>query len=283
MRILTLGVLIVAVGTLAALPFRRYQPNMVATVDPVQGEQSAQQSGTVWNRVSGGNQAPGWESGPVWASGPTASILRTTTAEPAGYAADTSPPAHARNVPTAQTRPPLRLQRSINMPLTYEDLAVPIHPLDSGAKRVAVAASGSMSESFNATVDNFRQQVHQERKAMELPPPTQSLAVAETSDARTVERRRQYEQRSAVGPSILANTSPEPPQSASRPANDAALASVSLTPSADQTAPMAAAVPNTNHESPNEDGRVRRRVEMSEPRLPSASVRRQHYWVRQPD
>ena len=283
MRILTLGVLIVAAGTLAALPFRRYQPNTVAAGDPVQDEQSVGQAGLAWDRGSAGNHAPGWQSGPVWASGPTASILRTTTATPAGYAADTSAPPDSRTVPTAQTRPPLRLQRSINMPLTYEDLAVPIDPFNSGAKGIAVADNGSMSESFNATVDSYRQLVHQQRQAMELPPRTQSLAVAETSDAQTIERRRQYEQRSAVGPSILADVSPEPRQPASRPASDAALASVSLTPSADQTAPLAAAGPAIDDTAPSDDQRSGQRIKISEPRFSSAPVRRQRYWVRQPN
>ncbi len=93
MRILTLGALIVATGTLAALPFRRYQ-------------------------------AIPQSSPPTDATGPTQSTLfgldfETVVKDPAAEA-------ELPSLALPQVEDWERTQRQIRMPLTYDDLAIPL-------------------------------------------------------------------------------------------------------------------------------------------------------------
>ncbi|WP_040770615.1 hypothetical protein [Novipirellula maiorica] len=142
MRNLTLGVLIVSGGTLAALPFRR-APEIVApeTIDQMPGSSvNAQTSaGTVENHFSQG-AAPSYGS-PVPPSLRTDLtedlVLETTTIE----AMDTeSFDSFSWNKPHASESWPSRRHQSYK-PLTYEDLAVPISRPDVIQDRFNATAS----------------------------------------------------------------------------------------------------------------------------------------------
>lgn len=137
MRNLTLGVLIVTGGTLAALPFRRYH---------IQTD------------------------GPIQATGPSQSALdadanRGLASERDSETAVGSPQLLTESLPPWRqtvTPPPTR---RIDIPLSFEDLLIPIdHP-------------GPISDRFNATADVRAKQLQRERAvAMEMPP-MESLAV----------------------------------------------------------------------------------------------------------
>ncbi len=96
MRILTLGVLIVTAGTVAALPFRRYRAIQ--------------------------NELP-----PTAATGPTVSSLGGFQLDPIGDRPASNADFPALAMPsTGQLADAPAANRQIQMPLTYDDLAVPL-------------------------------------------------------------------------------------------------------------------------------------------------------------
>ena len=128
MRIVTVGVLIVAGGTLAALPFRRYQT------------------------------IPDASSSPGQLTGPSHSILHDESAESQlAIESMPSPPMPKPgefNQSTPSWAPPSqrpRAPRQLDIPLTFEDLSVPL------------VAPDPLKERYSATVDVQRERRQRQR------------------------------------------------------------------------------------------------------------------------
>lgn len=150
MRTLTLGVLIVSGGTLAALPFRRYQTIPDASAEPVQ------------------------------ATGPTQTAIESTELRILVNAQDAQSQAELNQTLVAQLPPwstpaEPRQTRSVNMPLTYEDLAVPVD------------APAAVEQRYSATVDyREKRQPDPSTAANELiMPRIESLAVTKQDEIRS--------------------------------------------------------------------------------------------------
>lgn len=117
MRTLTLGVLIVSGGILAALPFRRLQT------------------------------IPDASTGPAQATGPTQSAISDSSLQmlvdsPTTGSAEVAPPA---DLPTWS--PPAQPQRrDTSIPLTYEDLLVPIERPDAVEQRFSATVSAQQGQ-----------------------------------------------------------------------------------------------------------------------------------------
>jgi len=166
LRTLTLGVLIVAAGTLAALPFRRYQAIPDASSAP------AQVTGPMQSALEPplpATEARKDESNSVTvlfaASGDTQPPSQTQTAQT--YTAQTYPVPtyHSDNL---QRRNWLgRSRRRAEIPLTYEDLQVPIDQPEP------------IKERFNATVPIRALRLEQERTAELVMPAMESLATSQ--------------------------------------------------------------------------------------------------------
>lgn len=116
MRTLTLGVLIVSGGILAALPFRRYQT------------------------------IPDASLGPAQATGPTQSAISDTSLQ---MLVDSQTASSAEETPAADLpiwSPPAQPQRrNASIPLTYEDLMVPIDRPDQVEQRFSATVSARQS------------------------------------------------------------------------------------------------------------------------------------------
>jgi hypothetical protein len=146
LRTLTLGVLIVSGGTLAALPFRRYQAIPDASSAPLQvtgPSQSALDSPQL-DSVEAGSPPGGAAGEKVVDSGLLVATSRQWT-EPV--------------VP--------RAPRQIDIPLTYEDLALPIDQ------------PSAIQQRFNATARAREKQLERKRIAELVMPAMESLAVSQ--------------------------------------------------------------------------------------------------------
>jgi hypothetical protein len=138
LRTLTLGVLIVSGGILAALPFRRYQT------------------------------IPDASTGPAQATGPTQSAISERSlkmlvdSKSAGSSEALSPPELPIWTPPEQPK-----RRSESIPLTYEDLLVPIDRPDNVQQR------------FSATVEARQSQPDNSRLPELVMPALESLALSQ--------------------------------------------------------------------------------------------------------
>ncbi len=149
MRTLTIGVLVVAGGTLAALPFRRYQA------------------------------IPDASSAPAQVTGPMQSVLESTSPATIAAELESKPPSTQAPVgdylPTdfaarrANQRRDLAqfATRRADIPLTYEDLEVPIDQPDPIKQR------------FNATAPIRAEQLERERVTALVMPKMETLAITE--------------------------------------------------------------------------------------------------------
>lgn len=150
MRTLTLGVLIVAGGTLASLPFRRYQSIPDASADPV--------------HVTGPTQS-------ALAAPPSTLALDQPQVQPGLE----SLPAQdlASNLPQWQPQPQTAAAtapRPIDVPLTFDDLMAPIdQPVP-------------IQQRYGATVPIREQQLEAERVAGIVMPALESLAASEVKE-----------------------------------------------------------------------------------------------------
>ncbi|MGI9475027.1 MAG: hypothetical protein ACR2NZ_26075 [Rubripirellula sp.] len=153
MRTLTLGVLIVSGGTLAALPFRRYQaiPDASAVPTQVTGPaQSALDSPPVGRR-----------SNAVVHETPDEHDLRGAVL--------------ANHIPVwQQSSVPTPSQRQLDIPLTYDDLAVPI------------AQPKPIQDRFNATAAVRQKQVERERVASLEMPAMETLVASQQQELQRV-------------------------------------------------------------------------------------------------
>ncbi len=146
LRNLSLGVLIVCGGTLAALPFRRYQ------------------------------SIPDASNSPTQVTGPAHSVLK---------ASELAPETNAEQLPSLaemdrlisphdafyrSASPPPRRRQHVDIPLTYDDLAV---PLDQPKP---------IRERFNATTTVRKQQLQEDRIAELVMPPMESLPIADQQE-----------------------------------------------------------------------------------------------------
>lgn len=151
MRTLTLGVLIVSGGTLAALPFRRYQENPDASNEPVQVTGPSESILDVPALVIG--------NGPPTPSGFAASDLSLDAL------ASEAPTWQGNRFPAGRDKVIRADRRQIDIPLTYEDLAA---PLDEPF---------AMQQRFSATVSSREKQLQRERAAEMVMPSMESLAI----------------------------------------------------------------------------------------------------------
>ena len=159
MRTLTLGVIVVAGGTLAALPFRRYQA------------------------------IPDASSAPAQVTGPMQSVLESSS--PAAVASDLDsypapgPVSYGDYVPTDLTQrrsldrraASQMMRRRAEIPLTYEDLEVPIDQPEPIKQR------------FNATAQIRAELLERERVAGLVMPKMESLAVEQIQQIEKVATR----------------------------------------------------------------------------------------------
>ena len=150
LRNLSLGVLIVCGGTLAALPFRRYE------------------------------SIPDASNSPTQVTGPARSVLHASEldtepdAERLPSLAEMDPLIRPRDAFYAAETPPPRRRRSVDIPLTYDDLAV---PLDQPKP---------IRDRFNATTTVRKHQLEEERIAELVMPPMESLPIAEQQELNRV-------------------------------------------------------------------------------------------------
>ncbi len=160
MRTLTLGVLIVSGGTLAALPFRKYQAIPDASAAPAQvtgpTQSALDQSDT---SVLVTNDSPAKEP-------------PNQTTEERFVALDTA--VLVSNLPPWQPNTPSPTPRSSDIPLTYDDLAFPIEPPPPIAQR------------FNATAAIREQTLEQERVSALVMPAMEQLAAAQQLELQQV-------------------------------------------------------------------------------------------------
>lgn len=245
MRTLTLGVLIVAGGTLAALPFRRYRTIQDASTEPVQ------------------------------ATGPTQSAMEQTDLR---MLVDSSPstfPASATAIDHALTSkppswsapaPPTR-RRTASMPLTYEDLAVPI---DQPA---------SVQQRFSATVDYQRNQPARDATASLVMPRMDSLGLAEQQEIRSrvavVDPRPGFENQNAAADPRGQVTTGSPATGTLAASNLPAYP----VPSGSTPAPTPTHVHNGAGSASFASSPLRPEVAT----LPKPDGQRQRHWIRQPD
>ena len=165
MRILTLGVLIVSGGTLAALPFRKYQA------------------------IPDASSAPAQVTGPTRSAlDPADSSVLVTNDSPANTPPSNSPEGRfvpldtslldtavlTSNLPPWQPNAPSPTLRNADIPLTYDDLAFPIEPPPPIARR------------FNATVPIREQALEQERVSALVMPAMDQLAVTQQLELQQV-------------------------------------------------------------------------------------------------
>ena len=150
LRILTIGVLIVSGGVLAALPFRRYQAIPYASSAPLQVTGPAQSAldSPQLDGVESGSLAGG-ELDPTKAC---AEFMAVAARQPWDKAA-ISPE-----------------RRSVDIPLTYEDLATPID-LPAAIRR-----------RFNATAPVREKELERQRVAELVMPAMESLAVSQRQE-----------------------------------------------------------------------------------------------------
>ena len=163
MRTLTLGVLIVSGGTLAALPFRKYQAIPDASSAPAQvtgPTQSALDQSN--NSVLVTNDSLAKEP-PKQTSEERFVALDTAALDAAVLDASVV----ASNLPPWQPNAPSPTPRSSDIPLSYEDLALPIDQPPPIVKR------------FNATVPIREQQLERERVSELVMPAMEQLAVTQ--------------------------------------------------------------------------------------------------------
>lgn len=164
--------LIVTGGSLAALPFRKYQSSVPET------------------------------SGPVQATGPTERSLQQTKieflAQEQSSPDQTAPPAEfgKHPLPPWQAEPVVQTRRRLpDQPLTYEDLAVPI------------AQPEHLRERFSASVAQQEQRQAQHRATGLVMPEMESLALSERNqiEAMSIARQPTAQQRTVVQPDAQQN------------------------------------------------------------------------------
>lgn len=141
MRTLTLGLLIVCFGTLAALPFRKYQVIPDASSDP--------------SHVTGPTQSP--LSSSVTADSAPKTEQLPSLADPGTFL----PTTVAGQTPN---------RRHIDIPLTYDDLAVPLDQPKPVLDR------------FSAVASVHQQKLEQERVSSLVMPALESLPLAQQPD-----------------------------------------------------------------------------------------------------
>ena len=223
LRTLTLGVLIVSGGTLAALPFRRYQaiPDASAVPTQVTGPAQSALDGPV----------PGRRSDAVVRESPDAADLNDAVL--------------ASHVPSWQP-PTTPRPRQLDVPLTYDDLAVPIDQ------------PKPIQDRFNATAAVRQIQVERERVASLEMPPMESLVASQQEELQRV---------------IASMETSQPRQPAHTPGTaGGALASTSLRPGRLGGSP-ATATPQMGTAS----------GQGLEPLPEVMPPQRQRHWIRQPD
>ena len=125
MRILTIGALIVAVGTFAALPFRRYRAKP-QTVPPTE------------------------------ATGPTKSTLDGLDFEM--LVEDSAANAEFPSLSLPPATPLISRQRQIQMPLTYDDLAVPLKLPPSFNENFSATSTAQQAEASSERSTSSRLQ-----------------------------------------------------------------------------------------------------------------------------
>ena len=258
MRTLTLGVLIVAGGTLAALPFRRYRTIQDASTEPVQ------------------------------ATGPTQSAMEQTDlrmlvdSSPSTFPASVAAIDHAltSKPPTWSAPAPPTRRRTANMPLTYEDLAVPI---DQPA---------SVQQRFNATVEYQRNRPARDATAGLVMPRMDSLGLSEQQEIRSrvavVDQRPGFENRNSVADHRgTPATSGTPAPAGNLPAGNLPAGSLPAYPvvsNGSTSAPTPTSTPT--HVQPNGAGSASFASSPLRPEvanLPQPDGQRQRHWIRQPD
>ena len=232
MRTLTLGVLIVSGGTLAALPFRRYQAIPDASNAPVQVTGPSHSALDPPRRDD--------SSDAIVRERPDATKLRGSVL--AGHLPVWQPPS------ALPPRP-----RQLDIPLTYDDLAVPIDQ------------PKPIQDRFNATAAVRQKQVERERVASLEMPPMETLVASQQEELKRVMKSvaeselRQDVRRRSVGGSLASVSS----QSLHDPSSNAGL---SNPPASMRAGPNGYAL-NPETES-----------------LPAAnSQSAERHWIRQPD
>ena len=261
LRTLTLGVLIVSGGTLAALPFRRYQAIPDSSTSPVHvtgPTHSALQMGQL-DAIAGDAFLP----------------PQITDAMLPGSILATHASAGKATGPQAQTQPPATQEatlasrkRQFDVPLTYEDLVLPIE------------VPGVVQERFNATAAVQSIQMEKKRMANKAQPRMETIVATEkqTPDETT--------------DSVFASSTPnvgEPrimqPGSASASAMHPRVAQPNLAPR-ETTAGTLASTPVTPAASSNADPLDATAILPdlgSHDQPPSiASQAQQRHWIRQP-
>ena len=172
LRTLTLGVLIVSGGTLAALPFRRYQALPDASSAPVQ--------------VTGPRQSALDDAAKMDAITPeTLNPVTRSLAE-----VDAPPPPHpdpVRVLATTLAPKSVRIEpdrRQVDIPLSFEDLSQPIVP------------PAPIEQRFNATARVRQKQLTREHAAGLVMPAMESLALSQQEElSRVVESVNQTKTR----------------------------------------------------------------------------------------
>ena len=282
MRTLTLGVLIVSGGTLAALPFRRYQAIPDSSITPVHATgptDSALKMGTI-NPISGTVFTP-----PQMADAMIpGSILAPHSEAPLPGSAEDP---HLNSLNRISQR--AKTERSPDAPLTYEDLVLPIQMPDI------------LQERFNATAAVKSIQMEKERLA-DTPPPrmetmtaTSSQTPASTGPSRfALEPRRGAEtlERSVMQPSTIDQRQLQSNATRQRGSDTRVEDSVKKFPTVAQPQPEAtematgtlASTASTSTPTEESDAPAMLPAATEQNRLPKVGTpSRPRHWIRQPD
>jgi hypothetical protein len=175
LRTLTLGVLIVSAGTLAALPFRRFQAIPDASVAPthVTGpNRSVLDLPSTDPSTSATGDVPPTSLAAADSAGEPLANLPATSLWPASDG-----PVSRRSIPP-QAAPQFAaaMASAASAPLTYEDLAMPIDLPDL------------MRQRYSATAPARRHQLERERVAALVMPDLETLALSQQEELERVAR-----------------------------------------------------------------------------------------------
>jgi hypothetical protein len=180
LRTLTLGVLIVSTGTLAALPFRRYQAIPDASAAPAQvtgPAQSALDRPVSPSTTETGDLDPS-PAGSLSVAAVDASLasigLPLSQFPVPNSGVQDAPDPTSADPPPGSSQAHVRPRHNGDVPLTYEDLAMPICDPQVIQRR------------FNATRRSRESKLQRERVAGLLMPAMESLAVSQQEEIRRV-------------------------------------------------------------------------------------------------
>ncbi len=255
MRNLTIGALIVCGGTIAALPFRR------DSIDSPPGEPAPSLVTSLSSELAISNEAV---PNDPWFVDPQSSQrteeLRRHASSSMSLVSQTPPRETVRGIPSdAKERP----RRGLHLPLTYDDLAVPLSGTQFSDGR------------FDALAN--RQPAPQRSPATNVPGASrqyESMQVAVDNQSQATAARPPWEMASDLPQSILQES---PSVSQSQPRVNHSSGASRATPS---PAPPADAVLGRLAS----DSRPREQAVASEPAVVSEQAsERQRHWIRQPD